>query len=111
MNKLLSVLLLLSFSTTALSLGEVNCSDAHGKLRRVEKEIWGANQISWYYEDAELSPDGPFSIEADFDNRVQVFGTEDNGHYIMDVNVHFKDGSPSVNLKVLCEAWRNGAID
>lgn len=111
MTKFLPVLWLILLSTTGLSLGETNCSDALGELRRVEKEIWGANDIRWYYKDMELKPDSPIWLDGTDDSIVQVSGVEGNGTYYMDITVHFASGEAPITKTVLCESWSNSAID
>jgi hypothetical protein len=111
MRKFLSIISVLMFSIRALSLGEINCSDATGELRRVEHEIWGANHLAWYYRNERLEPMGRVRVEANQESRVLISGTYDNGQYHMEVNVHFTDTRESISKVVLCEAWKSSAID
>lgn len=111
MNKLLAVLAALSLSTTALSLGETNCSDAKGDLKLVENERWGANDISWYYNGEQITVDGPVKVEMIPRTRVQVLGSRENGQFLIDVKVEFNDAREPVTKKVFCETWSNSAID
>lgn len=110
MTKFLSVLAALSLSTAGLSLGELNCSDAKGELKRVEREIWGANDIAWYWQGERLGPKSPVTIQMS-DDVIQIYGDETNGQYVADVQVRFNDGRSSETRTVICEAWRNDAID
>jgi hypothetical protein len=109
MKKFLSILAALSLSTSALSLHETNCSSAKGELSRVEQETWGANQIKWYLDGELLPPEA--EVYMDESTLVQISGDRDNGHYAVDVSVRLPGQSESVVKKVMCEAWRNGALD
>lgn len=46
----------ITLATPALgAMGTTECASADGSVRRVEKEVWGANQVEWSYQGKKLS--------------------------------------------------------
>lgn len=42
------VIVFIGLTSNVFALYSLNCSNATGSLKRVEKEIWGKNLIEWY---------------------------------------------------------------
>lgn len=57
MKTLLKLLILVASVGTggqALAIGTTLCSNAEGTIKRIEREIWGANPISWSIHGVEV---------------------------------------------------------
>lgn len=46
--------LILAASPAFGAIGATQCSSADGSLKRTEQEVWGANIVKWFYNDAEI---------------------------------------------------------
>ena len=101
---------------SAFALGEQNCSDARGSLKRVEKEIWGANLVHWELDGEEIF--GFHSVqlaEVELDPIVtMISGNEQNGTFVTKAKVTFVSGQKAgktLTRRVICEVWSNNALD
>lgn len=52
---ILSLALTVLISPLAFALEDLQCSNADGSLKRVETEIWGANDVKWLYNGEEVA--------------------------------------------------------
>jgi len=112
------------FSGYALGLGETNCSNAQASLRRVEKEIWGANLVTFIVHGEEFQEEDLDIKVAPGSKRVlerRVANTGGHETAAFKVEVSRRDGKPfrtegsqevlKVVDNVLCYTWWNNAID
>lgn len=120
------LLLTLMISTNANALGELNCSNADGSVKRVEKEIWGANPVTWTAGGIEWSR-SQFSEEFDSASK-KILSTKETKNkevveeseeiYAVKVklttsDLSFKPDPKEVihNEWVICRNWENIAKD
>lgn len=117
-------------STSAFALHETNCSNATGTIKRVEREFWGRNPISWIYNgDVVWSNNFPpkdniaqvnllhstkqtLSQTVDNERNDNLSSTEET--YIIKVKITFKSGAnkdKTFEDYVICRAWQNSALD
>ncbi len=116
----------LALTSPSFALHELNCSTATGSFRRVEKEIWGVNAVSYFVNGTEVVVD-ELVIQTKPRSKRVLASTNSVGYkaetYVEKVTVSRKNGSalPSSEgrdigqMKLvdwsLCHSWWNSALD
>lgn len=74
-NVLLATMLTLG-SGSAFAIGTTDCASSDGQTRRTEQEVWGANQVNWFFH-GEIIPADKVELEASAQMVVSDIVTRD----------------------------------
>lgn len=110
MKKTLAILVLAMAGSQAFALHETNCSNADGSIKRVEKEIWGANPVVYTVDGQVVSAD---KVTMDESTKSVLVGQDTRGRAgggreIYTILMKVENGREDF---VICNSWWNSAID
>jgi hypothetical protein len=108
-------------TSNAHGLSETNCRNEDGSIQRVEEEIWGANPIHWIvagqmYDDSAGSFEEGTRVLLETRTQPDALGLE-TVHERFQVRAHIRIATDAqghatvVSDTLVCESWRNDAID
>lgn len=111
--QILASLAVMAVSMPAFALGELNCSNATGTVRLVEKEIWGKNPVTFEIGGQSykaMDVDAQFS-EVNVLKHHETVGSNSKTYSAL-LSIKFKDGEHSaISEYVICHRWWNSARD
>ena len=104
MKLLLSLVFLVpitsSWASPVVDMGAAKCSDASGKLRRQTSHQNNNLEVSWIFQEEAIQTR---QVKILWDTRTQVRGNEENGAYVLDVEVTYQGRTFMVPM--LCRSY------
>lgn len=112
-------LFLVLASMSAFALHETNCSNSDGSMKRVEKEVWGANPISFYLNGEKIfSKDYDITLDDSTKTTLLTRQIPNGVAETYSIEMTFtklasdpSEGNTTVKDMVICTTWRNNFID
>ncbi len=105
-RRVAALLFTLSSASALAAIGTTDCASADGQVRRTEEEVWGANVVTWSYQDQKLN-EAAVHIAADpidvnhVVNQDPSLGEQHVDSVVQKVLLSLGDGS-TLNTFVIC---------